>query len=220
MFKKSLYGTLLLFIATSVFAQSDEIYGGLGGTIGYGLTMGYAKNISSTTTLRGEFAGGLKLAKDGVQDGVNYTGKFTNNRLGAFADWFPGSGGFRLTGGLTYNDTKFELNSTATGNATATINGKTTNLAGSYYNLAIKLPKVTPFVGIGYGHHTRKDKGWGFFTELGLVLGKFKAESSTDLVTKGTVTQADIDAQNQKTNDSLAKLSVIPSFSIGASYNF
>ncbi len=220
MFKPSLIAAALAVASTAAWSQSGKVYGGSGGTLGYGLTLGYAHSVSPSTTLRGEFAGGFKLSKDGAQDGVNYTGKFTNNRVGAFGDWFPMNGGFRLTGGLTYNDTKFELNSTATGNATATINNKTVNLSGSYYNLAVKLPKVTPFVGIGYGHHAHKEKGWGFFTELGFLLGKFKVESATDLVAKGLVSQADIDAQNQKTNDSLAKLSIIPSFTIGASYNF
>jgi hypothetical protein len=207
-------------VSVNSLAQSGEVYGGLGGNLGYGVTLGYAKGYSPNTTLRAEFAGGLSLSRDGAKEGVNFNGKFTNNRVGLFGDWFPFNGGFRLTGGVTFNDTKLTLNSTSTSNASGTINGKTVNMNGRYYNVAVKFPAVTPFVGIGYGHHTKDQKGLGFFTDLGFAIGKFKAESSTDLVSAGLVTQADVNAQDQKLNDSLSKLSVLPSFSIGLRYNF
>jgi hypothetical protein len=211
---------LIATLSVNSFAQSGEVYGGIGGNLGYGMTLGYAKGLSSNTTLRAEYAGGLTLARDGTREGVNFNGQFTNNRVGVFADWFPSNGGFRLTGGVTFNDTQFALKSNSTSNASATINGKTVNMNGRYYNVDVKFPAVTPFVGIGYGHHTKDQKGLGFFTDLGFAIGKFKAESTTDLVSTGLVTQADINAQNQKLNDSLSKLSVLPSFSIGVRYNF
>ncbi len=211
---------LLAALVANTYALAGEIYGGIGGNLGYGVNIGYAQAYSPTVTLRGDFAGGLTLARDGSREGVNFAGKFTNNRVGVFADWFPSSGGFRLTGGITFNDTQFALKSNSTSNASATINGKTVNMNGRYYNVDVKFPAVTPFIGIGYGHHTKDQKGLGFFTDLGFAIGKFKAESNTDLVSAGLVTQADINAQNQKLNDSLSKLSVLPSFSIGLRYNF
>jgi hypothetical protein len=59
-----------------------------------------------------------------------------------------------------------------------------------------------------------------------LTIGSFKAEVSTSLVGKTvvgggtTISQADIDAQKKKMQDSLSKLSVLPSASIGVVYRF
>jgi hypothetical protein len=65
------------------------------------------------------------------------------------ADYFPMDNGFRITGGLSFNNTKFTLNSTGLG--TATIDGKPVTLAGEFFNVEVKQPGVTPYLGIGYG---------------------------------------------------------------------
>jgi len=201
-------------------AQAQDSYLGLGLPGLY--TLGYAHSVGSNLGLRGEYATGLNVNKDGNQDGVNVKGSFKANRLGAFADWFPSSGGFRLVGGVTFNDIKAEFN--AVGSGTSTINGKTVNLAGETFNVAVKYPDTTPYFGIGYGHQKSDSKGFGFYADLGVMFGSFTATTTTTLVGKTyngqTITQADVDAQTQKSRDSLGGVNVLPSASLGMLYRY
>lgn len=197
-------------------AQAQDSYFGLGLPGLY--TLGYARPLNNSVGLRGEYATGLSVNKDGNQDGVNVTGSFKASRLGAFADWFPMGGGFRLVGGLTVNDLKGDFN--AIGSGTSTINGKPVNMAGQTFNVAVKFPDTTPYIGIGYGHQKSDAKGFGFYADLGVMIGTFTATTTTTLVSSGLVTQADVDAQTQKIRDSLGTLSALPSASVGLLYRY
>lgn len=211
-----LLSALATLAAVSGGAHAQDSYVGVGlpGLV----TLGYAYPISSSVGLRGEYAGGLSVNKDGNQDGVNVTGTFKASRLGAFADWFPLGGAFRLVGGLTFNDIKADLNGVGSGNST--INGKTVDLTGETYNVKVKFPETTAYLGIGYGHQKSDAKGLGFYADLGVMIGSFTADTTTSLVTSGKATQADVDAQNQKIRDSLGSYSVLPSASLGLLYRY
>jgi hypothetical protein len=197
-------------------AQAQDSYIGLGLPGLY--TLGYAYPMSPTLGVRGEYAGGLSVNKDGNQDGVNVIGNFKASRLGAFADWFPMGGGFRLVGGLTANDIKADLN--GVGSGFSTINGKTVDMTGETFNVQVKFPSTTPYLGIGYGHQKSDTKGFGFYADLGVMIGTFTADTTTSLVNKKGVTQADVDAQTQKIRDSLSGMSALPSASLGLLYRY
>lgn len=204
-------------------AQAQNIYGGVGApgvlTLGYAMPMGKASGLSGDWGLRGEFAGGISVSRSVTEDGNTLSAKLSANRVGAFADWFPADSGFRLVGGLTFNDMKVSLNASATGDIE--INGKTASLSGERFNITVKYPTTTPYLGIGWGHRASKDKGLGFYADLGVTVGAFKATVDTSLVGKSadggatTITQADVDAQIQDLRDALKKLSVVPSASVG-----
>ncbi len=204
----------LAAIGSATYAQDSYIGLGLPGLY----TLGYAYSTSPSLGLRGEYAGGLSVNKDGNQDGVNVTGNFKASRLGAFADWFPMGGGFRLVGGLTMNDMKADFN--GLGSGTSTINGKPVVMTGETFNVQVKFPNTTPYLGIGYGHQKSDAKGFGFYADLGVMVGSFTAETTTSLVSNGKATQADVDAQTQKIRDSLGSLSVLPSASVGLLYRY
>ncbi len=204
----------LAALSTSIQAQDMYVGVGLPGLV----AIGYAHPMATNWGLRGEYSGGISVSKDSVEDGVNVAGSIKANRLGVFADWFPLGGGFRLVGGLTVNDIKAEFKGIGTGGST--INGKPVNLAGEAFNVTLKYPSTTPYLGIGYGHQSSAVKGLGFYADLGVMIGSFDAEVSTTLVGKQGLTQADIDAQSQKMRDSVSGLSVLPTFSIGAVYRF
>lgn len=212
---------LAALVALSGSASAQDVYLGLGLPGLY--TLGYAHSMSPSLGLRGEFAGGLSVSRDGNQDGVNYTGSVKANRAGIFADWYPLGGGFRLVGGLTANDITADIN--GIGSGTATINGQTVNMTGQTFNVKVKFPSATPYLGIGYGHQHSDSKGLGFYADLGVMVGSFTADTTTSLVGQpviggGTITQADVDAQTQKIRDSLNSLSVFPSASVGMLYRF
>ena len=90
-----------------------------------------------------------------------------------------------------------------------------------YFNLAIKQPSVTPYLGLGYGSKPgAKQAGWGFYADAGVMFGKFRTSTSTSLVGKQGITQADIDAQTATVRDDVSKLSVLPRLTVGVSYRF
>lgn len=196
-------------------AQAQDIYGGLGLPGLY--TLGYAHPMGSSWGLRGEYASGLSSTGSGTDNGVNYNASIQSSRAGLFADWFPFSGGFRFVGGITANDHKFDVNALGTGNAT--INNKTVSMAGHYFNMKLKYPTATPYLGIGYGHQV-STKGLGFYFDAGVTFGSFTADVSTDLIGVSGVTQADVDAQKQQMNDSLGGFKYLPSFSAGMVYRY
>lgn len=204
----------LAAMSTGIHAQDSYVGVGLPGL----LTLGYAYPLSNSVGLRAEYAGGLSVNKDGNQDGVNVTGSFKASRFGAFADWFPMGGAFRLVGGLTINDIRADFNGVSSG--TSTINGTSVNMTGETYNVKVKFPDTTAYLGIGYGHQKSDAKGLGFYADLGVMVGSFTADTTTSLVGKQGITQADVDAQNQKIRDSLSSLSVLPSASLGLLYRY
>jgi hypothetical protein len=205
------------FAATaSTGAQAQDIYLGVGlpGLV----TLGYAAPMGNSWGLRADYASGLNANLDGTSEGVRVTGKIKSSVAGAYADWFPfDNSGFRLVGGVTFNDTKADLNAVSSG--TAVINGQTVNMAGEFYNVTVKMPSTTPYLGIGYGHQ-KAERGLGFYFDMGVMIGKLDVSSSTSLVTSGKTTQANVDAQNQKFRDSVASVGFIPSASLGLVYRF
>lgn len=204
----------LVGLTAGVHAQDSYMGIGLPGL----LTLGYAYPLNANVGLRAEYAGGLSVNKDGSQDGVNVTGNFKASRLGAFADWFPMAGSFRLVGGLTVNDIKADFN--ALGSGTASINGNSVNMTGETYNVHLKFPDTSAYIGIGYGHQKSEAKGFGFYADLGLMIGTFSADSSTSLVSSGKATQADVDAQTLKFRDALGGFNALPSASLGLLYRY
>ena len=213
--KKTLL-TALVLAGASASAQAGDLYLGLGFPF---YTVGYAYTLNDAVGLRGEYSGLGTVKRDRTENGINYQGRFRHQMVGAYGDWHPTTGGFRVVGGITLNDTKVNLVATS-GTATANINGKTVSLAGETYNVDLIYPKVTPYVGVGYGFSPRNTPGFGFYVDAGVTIGKFKTEATTSLVGKRGITQADVDAETVQLRESTAKLSALPKVSVGVSYRF
>ena len=214
--------TSLIFAAAAVAAsasasaQAGDVYLGLGFPF---YTVGYAYTLNDAVGLRGEYSGLGTVKRDRTEDGITYRGRFKHQMIGAYGDWHPMAGGFRVVGGITLNDTKVNLVATGA-TATANINGKRVSLAGETYNVDLIYPKVTPYVGVGYGFSPRSAPGFGFYVDAGVTIGKFKTEATTSLVGRQGITQADVDAETAQLRESTAKLSVLPKFSVGVNYRF
>lgn len=172
--------------------------------------------------VRGDYATLGSYKQDGNEEGISYKGKVKVGRLGAFADYFPWSQGFRFTAGLTFNQTQIDLKANFDTPQSATIGSDTVLVGpGDRFNVKAKFPAVTPFLGIGYGHHGNVNApGWGFHADLGASFGKAKVSIDTNLVNEGRVSQADLDAETQELRDGVAKVTFIPQLSVGVSYRF
>lgn len=211
-------------------AQAGEVYGGLGI---YGPQLGYAHSLNDQFTVRGDLNGGFKYSRDVNSGGVDYRGKFKSQYAGVYADWFPTASAFRLTGGVTFHDSKVTIDAKAGANANATINGIPVDLKDSYARGTAKFPGAAPYLGIGWGHKNSTQKGWGFYANLGVMIGKFKIKNYEENITtnpsviaaqqalgRQVITKKDIDVEISKAQSELNKLRAMPVVNVGVTYRF
>ena len=82
---------------------------------------------------------------------THYSGKLKLQSLEALADWHPWQGGFRLTGGLIYNNNKFDMTAQPTG-GNISIGGQTYTAAqAGTVTATVDFRKMAPYFGIGWG---------------------------------------------------------------------
>lgn len=200
----------------AVAAHAGEVYAGIGLP---GAMIGYAQPVSSSVTVRADVATLGRYSERRTEDGVPYEARIEAHRAGLFADWFV-AGGFRLTGGLTFNDIGARLDARGDG-VTAWEIGGTTVVASPDDRLQVKVeyPKTTPYLGIGYGHQAA-GSGWGFVFDLGASIGKPKVTETHSGPNMALVPQADIDAEMAEVRDEVGKVKVIPQLSVGVNYRF
>lgn len=117
-----------LAIAESTAEAADnQIYAKLGLP---GIVVGYARPLSQTVTVRADFGTTGTLSRSEKQEQIEYQGKLKYGRAAVLGDYFVFGGGFRLTGGLTANETSLTLDARTTPGSTLTVNGKTVVLEG------------------------------------------------------------------------------------------
>ena len=197
-------------------AQAGEVYTSVGLP---GLTIGYSTPAADNVSLRADLSTVGSPTQHRSIDAADYDVKVKADRLGLFADWFV-SGGFRATGGLTFNNARADLNGRGNG-GTITIGG-TAYAAGpdDRFEGQVKYPTTMPYLGIGYGH-AAGSTGWGFVFDLGMAFGRAKVtgNASGPLLSQ-SVSQQDTQREVDKVRDKLAKLPGIPQVSLGAAYSF
>jgi len=148
-----------------------------------------------------------------------------------FLDWHPGGRGFRLTGGLVYNDTQVEGRSIAPPSGTYDIGGVPVpvSLVGTL-DATAEFDPVVPYAGIGWGNAVAGNKKVGFFVDLGVV---FSGEADVTLIpripadspintTPGARDVLDIllRREEQDLEDEVADYDLYPVVAIGLSYRF
>ncbi|MGB7298478.1 MAG: hypothetical protein WBD34_04100 [Burkholderiaceae bacterium] len=214
----------ILAIATAVACTpvaAVEVYGAVGLP---GLVLGVAQPVSPSVVLRADI-GGLPASLDGTrtEEGIDYdyTGSF--NRIGVFADWYPAQNGFRLTGGLTFNNMGLDLIARPSG-GTWNIGGQTYSTSpNDRFDVAVDFKSVTPYLGIGWGHHrlNASGAGWSFIAEFGLSIGKatvIGAAGGNLALIPGV--QDSIDQELAELRDGVGDIRFIPQILIGAGYRF
>ncbi|GAB4560000.1 MAG: hypothetical protein IV105_06750 [Rhizobacter sp.] len=206
----------LAAVTLAAGANAGEVYTGIGT---HGVMLGFAQALSPQFTVRGDFGTLGSRDKNEREEGIDYEGKATYNRVGLFGDWFPfDGGGFRFTGGVTFNNMKLDL--LARGNGTPMTIGNNTYTTDSTdrFNVKIEFPKTTPYLGLGYGHQL--STGWGFVFDLGASIGKAKVTESHSGNNFSLIPQSDIDAELAEIRDGAGKIKAIPMIAIGFNYRF
>lgn len=209
----------LALAAAASLSQAQEVYV----TTGFPLVqVGYAHSIAPQFGVRADFGTSGSFSKDGEEEGIEYLGKIKQQRLGVFADYFPFSGGFRITGGVTMDKTELKLNSNLQAGDEIEIGDELYETQGSeYLNVKVKMPSTMPYLGIGWGHNASQ-KGWGFVADLGVSFGKAKLSYDTNLldIASGVLSQEDIDKEISELRDGVGKIRFMPQISVGVSYTF
>lgn len=195
-------------------AHAGGVYGGIGLP---GLMIGYAQPLNERFTLRADVATLGSRSVTRTENSISYSGSVEARRVGVFADWFVLRGGFRATGGLTFNKFGLDLSAQTAAGQTITIDG-TPYTQGGRLDVNIKFPNTTPYVGIGYGHHA--GKGLSFVWDLGASVGRATVKGTLGGALATAVPQAKLDAELADIRNGVGKIRVLPQASIALSYKF
>jgi hypothetical protein len=202
------------FAAHAMPAHADAFYTGIGTP---GLMVGYAKSLSSTLTLRGDFASLPYMTRDSIEQGVSYSGTIKSDRGALFMDWYV-AGTTRLTGGLTFNHMRMDLR--ANGGAGAVTIGDHAYTSGpsDRFEVSIRYPTATPYLGVGYGRHTQY--GGAVVFDIGASFGRPGLSESHSGPNLGNVSQADLDKELEQLREGVAGLRYVPQVSLGVNVRF
>ena len=184
-----------------------------------GLLIGYSQPLSDRAGLRIDYSSLGSFSKTKTEEGIIYNASIQVNRVGMFADWFVTGSRFRLTGGVTANNFKGDLVGGGVGSS-ITIGKNTYALGpGDRFNVQIKFPNTTPYLGIGWGHQ-QAEKGWGFHTDIGASIGTAKVTATVSGNLASLVSQTDIDSELAQIREGAGKMTFVPQLSVGVSYRF
>ncbi len=199
----------------TTLANAGEVYGALGVP---GLTLGYAHPVNPSLGLRGEAStlGTRRYAQ--TEDGITYNGKLRGNRASLLADWFVAEGGFRITGGVAYNDYAFMLDGSGSAGAIAVGNTIYTTTVNDGLLIEVVFPKTMPYLGIGWGHHAAS--GWRFGADLGAYFGKGKLTATPRGLLAMPAAQNDVNLELDQLRQSVGKAKFLPQLGLHLGYSF
>jgi len=215
---------LLALMQSAAFAEGTAVTAKVG-------TLGLGADIAVQTPHEGVVGrlgfNAFNYSFNGMRNTVNYNAKLQLQTVTALADWYPSSdAGFRVSGGLVYNNNKASFAGTPTG-GTYTLGGvvyNATQIGG--VNGTTTFNSVAPYLGIGFGNPVASGKGWGVTSDIGIL---FQGSPKTTLTATCGVgvapavcaqVQASTAAEQTKLNDSLKNFRYYPVASIGVSYQW
>ncbi len=198
-------------------AQATDLYVGTGFPR---LIVGVAQPVGDRVVVRADIATIGKVSDSFSEGGINYSGKLKHDRAGLFADWFV-AGGFRLTAGVTANDSKLDLNAQGNGGTITIGNTSYVTTAEDRWNVNFKFPKATPYLGLGYGRHPEGGNLVGVVADFGVSIGRSKVSASVSGPNlPNNVSQADIDRELADVKDGVGHVRVLPQLSVAINFRF
>ncbi len=183
-----------------------------------GLMIGWAQPLNSQFGLRVDVATVGERADRRTEEGISYSSKLKLNRTALLADWFPFSGSFRLTGGVTANQYKLDLLATGAGGTITVGNTSYTTTSADQLLVRGRYPSTTPYLGFGWGHQA--STGLRFSVDVGAMFGRASVSASVIGPWAQRVSQADIDTELAELRSGAAKVRAVPQLSVGLGYSF
>ena len=177
------------------------------GTTGIGGDV--AMSVFPLVDARVGWAGG-SISRSYSTSGASYDGKMKLNNLNALLDFHPLGPTFRLTGGVIFNDNKYD--------ATGTPNG----IPGSL-NASVKGNSAAPYLGVGWGRVAGMGINW--YADLGaMFMGSPKATINANCTgltgAQCTALQNQAATEQSALQDKINSFKVYPVLSIGFTVGF
>jgi hypothetical protein len=176
-----------------------------------GLGIGYALPVAEHWAVRAQYNNYQRaftgdLADTGSTGNLNIQLALETFEL--LGDWYPFSGGFRLTAGAAANNNRITFS------GVGTVNGQSANVNGTLQFGS----GVSPYLGLGYSSRAATARGWGVNVDAGIL---FQNPSAT-LTASGnpSVTQSDVNTQQAKINSDAQSLRNYPVIGVGLTYAF
>ena len=183
-----------------------------------GLMVGWAQPLNSQFGLRVDVATIGERSDRRIEEGISYESKLKLNRTALLADWFPFSGSFRFTGGVTANEYKLDLLATGAGGTIRVGNTSYTTTSADQLLVRGRYPSSTPYLGFGWGHQA--STGLRFSMDVGAMFGRPTVSATVSGPWAQRVSQADIDAELTELRSGMAKVRAVPQLSLGLGYSF
>ena len=188
--------------------------------------VGLAQPINASFALRADFGTIAHHGYTGSTADNDFKGSLSYNRAALLGDWFVAGGGFRLSGGATFNQAKATMTASAH-DGKISIGGTQYDAPSSLYYVQSDLafPKAAPYIGLGWGHHDAP-AGLSFNFDLGASIGTAKAtplKASPALASELALDEggtADLAQENKDFQDTVHKFKAIPQLTFGLGYRF
>jgi hypothetical protein len=217
-----------LFLLTALPGQAQVAIAAKAGSLGLGLEL----------TVKAAPQVNVRLGVNGFNytdnhrevSGIEYDATARLRTATALLDWHPGGHGFRLTGGLVYNDTRIEGTSLPPASGLYDIGGVPVPVAlVGTLNGKIDFNPTVPYLGIGWGNAVADGKKVGFYVDAGVMFQGRGRVTLTPNIPAGSpldnpTARAALDILLQREEDDIEKkvadYTVYPVVSLGLSYRF
>ena len=171
---------LVLWVLLVLPANADVAIAGKAGTLGAGveLTAGLSRQLNARLGLNGYTYSDRREAS-----GIEYDGDAKLRTATALLDWHPGGRGFRLTGGVVYNDSRLEGTSVPPPSGIYNIGGVSVPVSVvRTLHAKADFDPLVPYVGLGWGNAVAPERKIGFFVDLGVIFqGKADVTLTPDI---------------------------------------
>lgn len=186
-----------------------------GGTYGVGADLGVGITNWFGVRVGGSFG---DLTRDYEDSGIDFNGDLTLGGYGAFADFYPSKGGFRISAGYLANRNEIGLDAVATEDQEIGDGTYPPEQIGVLSG-TIAFDDSAPYLGLGWGRFTRgeKTKRVGFLFDVGALM---QGSGEVSLSSTGTVDQDDLDKEAAEIEDDIEAVSVWPVISLGLAIRF
>lgn len=208
-----------LCCAALLAASSARADGGVYASVGVpGLIAGYALPVTRSVVVRADLSSLGSRSWNGNESGNEYQGKLKFNRAALLGDYhFTDS--FRFTGGFTLQNAHLDIHSSGAG-LTSVGDTPITPQPGDSFDVTVKFPRFTPYLGVGFGRYAGAPQGWNVVGDAGVMVGKSSVSGGLSGPSAGLVPQSEVDKELQKIRDSVGKVKVVPQLTVGASYQY
>lgn len=221
-------GAALLLMIMAWPARGEVAATAKGGTLGAGVEL----TVGITPLLNVRLGGNAFNYTDNRREvsGIFYDATARLRTASALLDLHPGGGGFRLSAGAIYNDTRIDGNSLVPASGFYDIGGTQVPaaLVGTLDG-QIKFDPVVPYVGLGWGNAVGPGRRVRFSADAGAMFqGKGKVTLTPQIPAGSPLNnsiaraalQILLDREEADIEKDVADYTVYPVVSIGVSYRF